>query len=104
MSELKRLVALAEADAEISELRWHWLSFADDNGWLGCAVVQARGFPMAVIESHRLKINPGGEVQGLEIPFTVDPPEALCNRIIKDKAELDRLSEEWIELDRGSTS
>lgn len=46
----------------------HYLSFADDTGWLGAIHVQADTFIEAVTKTHLLGINPGGEVMGTEIP------------------------------------
>jgi hypothetical protein len=42
---------------------WWYLSFAShDSGFLGCVIVQAQGMVTAIDRSHRLGINPGGEV------------------------------------------
>lgn len=43
-----------------------WLSFADQKGSRGVAIVEAETFQDAIEESWRLKINPGGEVHGFE--------------------------------------
>ena len=58
-----------------------WLSFADPNlpegsQFLGCAVVEAPDFILAVQEAHWRKCNPGGECQGLG-PF----PAALAAKL-----------------------
>jgi hypothetical protein len=53
---------------------WWWLSFADDEGFLGGVLTRARGFLSAVQKARNLGINPGGEVQGIEIPE--DVPES----------------------------
>lgn len=45
-----------------------WLSFADESGCLGVCIVEAPGFIDAVVKAHHLKINPGGEVAGFEVP------------------------------------
>jgi hypothetical protein len=47
---------------------WYWLSFADNNGSRGAAVVQGDNFRHAVDEAWRLGINPGGEVFGAPLP------------------------------------
>ncbi len=44
-----------------------WLSFAGDEGHLGCCIVEAGNFLGAVREAHRLGCNPGGEVRGAEL-------------------------------------
>lgn len=50
-----------------------WLSFADSERpkgqqFLGAAVVEAPSHLDAVLKSHRLSINPGGEVECSNIP------------------------------------
>ena len=45
-----------------------WLSFADGHGVLGAALVAGRDFVDAVDVTHRLGINPGGEVAGMAMP------------------------------------
>jgi hypothetical protein len=41
-----------------------WLSFAGEDGNLGCCIVEAPGFMAAITKTHLLGINPGGEVAG----------------------------------------
>ncbi len=48
--------------------RWWWLSFADEDGFRGVCIVRARGLVPAIARTHLLGINPGGEVQGAELP------------------------------------
>jgi len=64
-------------DQEMSApLAWYWLSFADDDGFRGVAIVQARGVTTAIAKTHHLKINPGGQVMCIEIqPEHVPAPE-----------------------------
>lgn len=45
-----------------------WLSFATDDKFLGGAYVMARGFIHAIDKAYRLGINPGGQVQGHDVP------------------------------------
>ncbi|MFA4900880.1 MAG: hypothetical protein WC563_15285 [Brevundimonas sp.] len=76
----------------------HWLSFADGNlptgsQFLGAVVVEAPSFLAAVAESHRLGINPGGEVQGVEVPRAITIPPAYVNRILT-RAECEALDRE----------
>jgi hypothetical protein len=54
------------------QLTYWWLSFAGDEGNRGCCIVQASDFLTAVVRTHQLGINPGGEVQGISTP---DCPE-----------------------------
>ena len=47
---------------------WWYLSFANDSGFLGAAIVQGQGPATAIDRSWRLKINPGDcEVCALQI-------------------------------------
>ena len=55
-----------------------WLSFVDgdrpkDEQFLGVCVVTAPDFGTAVQRAHLLGCNPGGEVQGVEIPMDTAP-------------------------------
>lgn len=45
-----------------------WLSFADDDGFRGVALVDAEDFPSAHLRASILGLNPGGEVVGFELP------------------------------------
>ena len=85
----------------------HWLSFADESGNLGCAIVQpepediknaqaarllAAGhlfrtaadqqFGAAVFKTTRLGFNPGGEVQGATIPDELLPEPEWRDRLL----------------------
>lgn len=74
-------------------LRLFWLSFADDNGFRGAALVQGASLGDAVRRATALGINPGGEVLGPEYPpdaAQYDVALANMNRLMK-KPELDRL-------------
>jgi hypothetical protein len=78
---------MAEVAATGGAKRWWWLSFADGNlpkgtQFLGAAVVEACGMAGAAFEAHRLGINPGGEVLGIEIPDKGVPPESHRNRLL----------------------
>lgn len=57
---------------------WWWLSFVDGNRpagqkFLGVCIVSARTFVEAVLITHSLGINPGGEVQGMQLPNPIPP-------------------------------
>ena len=54
-------------------LGWWWLSFCDPDKpsgqqFLGCSIVQARGFLGAVFTARQKGCNPGGEVKGSSLP------------------------------------
>ena len=51
----------------MTTMAFHYLSFAGEEGWRGCTVVEADSFLEAVLKTHRLGINPGGEVAGVEL-------------------------------------
>lgn len=71
-----------------------YLSFADDDGWLGCVHIYADTFIAAVDKTHRLGINPGGEVAGLELEETVLTAPELHGRSIPIDKFLDRAAYE----------
>lgn len=61
-----------------------WLSFADDTGYLGGALVYpATDILDAVFKAHELGINPGGEVQGLKMVSR--PPDWPVNVLLTKK-------------------
>lgn len=71
--EANRCRSMAAAIADPSPLRWWWLSFADadlpeSTQFLGAVIVAAPNFLLATQEAHLRGINPGGEVQGMELP------------------------------------
>ena len=49
-------------------MAFHYLSFAGEEGWRGCTVVEADSFLAAVARARRLGISPGGEVAGVIVP------------------------------------
>ena len=44
-----------------------WMSFANEEGFLGVILVECYGFSTGLLQINKLGINPGGEVQGLEL-------------------------------------
>lgn len=48
-----------------------YLSFAGDDGWIGCVHTEANNAMEAVLKTHVLGINPGGEVAIIELPQSV---------------------------------
>lgn len=75
---------------------WWYLSFAGDvdgkDTFLGVVIVEAHGMTDAVMKSHCLKINPGGQVLALKVPPDRCPPPAeAVNRLMIDKMEIERL-------------
>lgn len=60
---------------------WWYLSFAEGK-FLGGCIVKATGLLDAVDMAHLLKINPGGEVFGFEIPKGKIPDLIYMNRLL----------------------
>lgn len=48
-------------------LQWFYLSFADDSGFRGAVIVEARGITSALLRCNVLGVNPHGQVMGLAI-------------------------------------
>jgi hypothetical protein len=80
---------------------WFWLSFADGtrptgSQWLGAIISRGEDFLAAVRATHAAKINPGGEVQGVEMDDdTVSKvPDSYRNRLLS-KSDIDELEAIW---------
>jgi len=57
------------ARAELNQpLRPYYMSFADEEGFRGAVIVEARGPVTALAIANILGINPGGQVVTIEIP------------------------------------
>ncbi len=85
-----------------------WLSFCDPkrsegDQFLGACLVEADDLPLAVEETRRLSINPGGEVLGADAdPVTVRLiPSRWKNRLLT-KAECAEMDEEVLALQERS--
>lgn len=63
-------------------MNWMYLSFASDAGFLDGCVVRAKSIDQAVREAHRLGINPGGDVLGLEVPAHMIPQPHYRERLM----------------------
>lgn len=77
-------------------MTWFWMSFADPKRpkgqqFLGVAIVEADEFLHAVSISHRLGINPGGEIAGYVLP---QPPPAGMQHRLLTKAEAEAYVED----------
>lgn len=64
------------------DVKLWWLSFCDPykpagSQFLGACLVRAPDMIAAITRAHALGINPGGEVQGLEVPPQTPAKEAL---------------------------
>jgi hypothetical protein len=91
----KRIAEYLAKETSEPALWWH-LSFADDTGFLGVTIIQARGMITAVQLSHALGVNPGGEVQANTVDLCVPPPDAIHGKLVTDKKLIDKLCEQWV--------
>jgi hypothetical protein len=85
--------------------QWHWLSFANKRGFLGAAVVWARGIETAVQRARDLRISRGfrGNVEVFCEPIPASiirthvPPD-LRNRLLAEGEVLQRLEGQRVPL------
>lgn len=76
---------------------WWWLSFADGKRpegeqFLGALFLRGYTLPAVITESHLRGLNPGGEIQAIELPPGIEPPEKWTERLLsrEEIAEMDR--------------
>jgi len=76
---------------------WWWLSFADADRpegeqFLGGLFLRGSTLAGVITESHVRGLNPGGEVQTIELPPEVDVPAPWAERLLsrEEIAEMDR--------------
>jgi hypothetical protein len=55
------------AEEALQPESWWYLSFVGEGGFLGAALVRARGMTSALQRAHRLGINPGGRVKAWNV-------------------------------------
>jgi len=74
-------------------VRWHYLSFASEAGFLGAVIVRSYGFLTAIQRASDLGINPGGEVMCTPIPrkHLYRVPSDLRNRLLTEAEVRKRL-------------
>ena len=77
----------------VSPTGWWWLILADDDGFLGCVVIEGSTQRDAVQAATRLDINPGGECLGVPCRSINTTPESWRNRLLtwSECDELDRV-------------
>lgn len=64
-------------------MSWWYLSFADDDGFRGAAIVEADTMLEAVRQTNVIGINPHGEVCGVRYPDDVPLPDTkYLNRLL----------------------
>jgi hypothetical protein len=74
---------------------WFYLSFAEET-FKGACIVKAATFLEAVREAHRLKINPGGQVRGHQIPEDAVYDPKYRNRLLSKEDLQEMLPHEEI--------
>lgn len=84
--------------------RLWWLSFADYNQpfekqFLGVAIVPGSDMKSAIIASHILQVNPGGEVCAQPLDQSLSLEGDWLGRLL-DRDEVDELNEHLLELSR----
>jgi hypothetical protein len=94
-----RMRSMLADERDTKPLTWWWLSFADGtrpkgSQFLGAVLVRAHGTTDAVLQSHRLGLNPGGEVLSVQAPDGYEPNEKYVGRLLSkaDIAEMDARS------------
>lgn len=65
---------------------WWWLSFADESGHLGIAIVPGGNVVQAASFAHAVGCNPGGEVAGYPL-FSVPWPQYCFRLFAGDEAK-----------------
>jgi len=87
---------LAQEKLDNKEAYW-WMSFAY-NGFRGVVITKSLGHAHALDRSHRLGVNPGGEVRSTTIPINEDTAiyEKYLDRLLSKK---DLLENDLIEED-----
>jgi hypothetical protein len=92
----RRIAAKLLAEEAAPQPAWYWLSFIDPDRaqgtrFLGVAIVHADGHMSAIDRTHRLNINPGGEVACYRLPddFVVAPEHRnkLLDRVAAARAK-----------------
>jgi hypothetical protein len=85
------------ADEATQPMRWWYLSFAEPGAFRGGIFIEARGGTHAIMATHALGINPGGQVVMLPIAeegmdrFNAVVPEEMRSRLLtrEELAQID---------------
>lgn len=77
-----RIKQAIEAEENNSLATWY-LSFADENGWKGAIVVDAKGAASAIDLVNKAEINPGGSVMEIQLnPENAIKAASSMNRLL----------------------
>jgi hypothetical protein len=100
---IDRVAELLEQERTQS-LQWFYVSFADESGFKGAVIVEARGITSAVLRCNVLGVNPHGQAMGLAIGdwpshLSIDIRDRLLtkdelNKIFPDMKTLGELESE----------
>ena len=84
--QFRNRIAEVTAEKLAQPERWMYLSFADEK-FNGVVVIMAHGIVDAISKTHRLGINPGGQVMCVDMPEYViaQVPEDCRTRLLSDK-------------------
>lgn len=77
-------------DEAKNPLQYLFLSFVSDHIFLGGIIVKTHGLAHAIRDTHRMGINPGGEVLATVITDDMVPDESFMNRLLT-RAEIEAL-------------
>jgi hypothetical protein len=96
---IRMVQMIAEEQGQPEKL--FYISFADPGRFLGANIVKAPGFAMAIMKTHSLKINPGGEALGAEVPENVKIKEEFIDKLLRTKEEVEEAMGESSYLEWG---
>ena len=85
MNDQQRQDGISEVlyeEIQCGKSQWWYLSFADDSGFLGGCIVNALGPTDAVLQAHKMGINPGGEVLSILIPDGAPLEDGWKNKLL----------------------
>jgi len=97
MTEFQDRLKVALFEEWGQPLCWWYLSFADKE-FRGVVVVEAHGIVSAVMRTHELGINPGGEALGMALPPGEEPAPEFRDKLLS-KLELKRAFGELARVD-----
>lgn len=90
--DIEKVRARREAEVAAGNLRWFYVSFADEERFYGGVHIKAYGPVDAHIQTFELKLNPvKGSVMLIATPPGWEPPEWARDRLLSEE-EVNRLS------------
>ena len=64
---LNKFYEIMQEEALRDEKVCLWMSFVDDEAFLGVIITEALGLSHAIEKTHDMGINPGGEIRAVEV-------------------------------------